>query len=106
MSETFASADRAEWGAVLDAHGVWWSPVQSPEDLPGDEQAVASGAFVEGPTADGPKAMVSSPVDFSETSWSVSRRAPETGEHTEELLLELGLDWDDITSLRDAGALG
>ena len=106
MSEAFASADRAEWGAVLDAHGVWWSPVQSPEDLPGDEQAVASGAFVEGPTADGPKAMVSSPVDFSETSWSVSRRAPETGEHTEELLLELGLDWDDITSLRDAGALG
>ncbi len=106
MSEAFASADRADWGAVLDAHGVWWSPVQSPEDLPRDEQAVASGAFVEGPTADGPKAMVSSPVDFSDTSWSVTRRAPETGEHTEELLLELGFDWDDITALRDRGALG
>jgi crotonobetainyl-CoA:carnitine CoA-transferase CaiB-like acyl-CoA transferase len=106
MGEAFATADRADWGAVLDAHGVWWSPVQSPGDVPRDEQAVASGAFVEAPTADGPKAMVSSPVDFSDTSWSVTRRAPETGEHTEEVLLELGLDWDDITALRDRGALG
>jgi crotonobetainyl-CoA:carnitine CoA-transferase CaiB-like acyl-CoA transferase len=32
-------------------------------------------------------------------------RAPETGEHTEEVLLELGLDWDEIAALKDRGAV-
>jgi formyl-CoA transferase len=32
--------------------------------------------------------------------------APELGQHTEDLLLELGHDWDDIGRLRSTGALG
>lgn len=106
LDEAFAAAVLADWAEVLDAHGVWWAPVQGPEDLPGDPQAVASGAFVEVPTAEGPVPMVASPVDFSATPWSVSRRTPEAGEHTEELLLELGMDWDGITGLHGSGALG
>jgi crotonobetainyl-CoA:carnitine CoA-transferase CaiB-like acyl-CoA transferase len=45
-------------------------------------------------------------VDFSDTAWSVTRRTPEAGEHTEEVLLELGLGWEAITELRTNGALG
>jgi crotonobetainyl-CoA:carnitine CoA-transferase CaiB-like acyl-CoA transferase len=32
--------------------------------------------------------------------------APELGQHTEEILLEIGRDWDAIAKLRDSGALG
>ena len=32
--------------------------------------------------------------------------APEFGQHTEEMLLELGYDWEQIAALRDQGALG
>jgi len=32
--------------------------------------------------------------------------APELGQHTEEILLELGHDWDAIAGLRESGALG
>ena len=32
----------------------------------------------------------------------VPERAPEYGEHTEEVLLDLGLDWDELAKLKDA----
>ena len=61
---------------------------------------------VEAPVTEGMATMVATPVDFSATTWSVARRAPEVGEHTEEILLERGLTWEQISELREAGALG
>jgi crotonobetainyl-CoA:carnitine CoA-transferase CaiB-like acyl-CoA transferase len=43
-------------------------------------------------------------VQFDETP-PVAARAPEYGEHTEEILLELDLDWDDISTAKDSGAI-
>jgi len=106
LSAAFRSASFAHWAATLDAHGMWWAPVQSPMDIPDDPQAVAGGAFVEAPVTEGTATMVATPVDFSATPWSVLRRAPEVGEHTEEILLERGLSWEQISALRDRGALG
>jgi crotonobetainyl-CoA:carnitine CoA-transferase CaiB-like acyl-CoA transferase len=44
-------------------------------------------------------------VRLSETPGSVRLPAPEHGQHTEEILLELGYDWDRIAALREAGVI-
>ena len=49
--------------------------------------------------------MGSTPIDFSETRWAPSGPVPEVGQHTEEVLLELGYDWEKIGELKDAGAI-
>ena len=49
--------------------------------------------------------MVASPVDFGGTQWSARSMAPEFAQHTEDVLLELGYDWDQITDLKDVGAI-
>jgi len=50
--------------------------------------------------------MVASPVDFSTTAWAPHGPSPELGQHTEEILLELGYGWEAIAELRERGALG
>jgi crotonobetainyl-CoA:carnitine CoA-transferase CaiB-like acyl-CoA transferase len=47
FDETFLRRTRDEWAAVLDAHGIWWAPVNSFEDLMSDPQAQACGAFID-----------------------------------------------------------
>ena len=49
--------------------------------------------------------MVASPVDFAGTPWAPRAMPPEFAQHTEEVLLELGYDWDQIIGLKDAGAI-
>ena len=49
--------------------------------------------------------MVGVPIRLSDTPSRAGRLAPELGQHTEEVLLELGFAWDEIAALRDGGVL-
>jgi crotonobetainyl-CoA:carnitine CoA-transferase CaiB-like acyl-CoA transferase len=67
-----------------------------------DPVAAACGAFVEAPQSDGMMArVVASPVDFSATGWKIEGAVPELGQNTEEVLLELGYDWEKIATLKE-----
>ena len=106
LDELFATRPRAEWIERFDAHGVWWAPIQAVHELPDDPQAVAAGCFVDTPMPDGTMApMTATPLDFSASSWQPSAPCPEFGQHTEEILFDLGYGWDRISALKDAGAV-
>ena len=48
--------------------------------------------------------LVANPVQMDETADQLAA-APEHGQHTEEILLELGLGWDEIVAAKDAGSI-
>jgi crotonobetainyl-CoA:carnitine CoA-transferase CaiB-like acyl-CoA transferase len=85
LDETFAQRTRDEWGTRFAEHGVWWTPVNSVEDLLVDPQAEAAGLFVDVPTtregADGPDRSLAAPADFgsaTDTDLSAPRRSGRT----------------------------
>ncbi|MFT4025205.1 MAG: CoA transferase [Novosphingobium sp.] len=106
LDEEFARRDYAEWCEVLSkAKGVW-SPFQTPLEVHSDPQVQANGYLAEVEMINGkPLTIVTSPAQFDETP-NAPTRAPEHGEHTESALLNLGIEWDEISRLKDAGAIG
>jgi crotonobetainyl-CoA:carnitine CoA-transferase CaiB-like acyl-CoA transferase len=106
LERSFEQRPLAEWAEIFDRENVWWAPVQATHEFVDDPQATAAGCFVPAETVDGaPGRIVSTPVDFSATPWSAAPSAPEAGQHTEEVLLELGYDWDRILVLKECGAV-
>ncbi|MFI5042117.1 MAG: CoA transferase, partial [Acidimicrobiales bacterium] len=96
----FATRTLAEWKDVL-AHvkGVW-SPVQQGLDLYDDPQVVANGYLGDATTAEGtPFQLVTNPVQFDEQPNQLVR-APELGEHTDEVLRAAGYGDDAIIQLK------
>jgi crotonobetainyl-CoA:carnitine CoA-transferase CaiB-like acyl-CoA transferase len=106
LDAIFATETSDEWGRRFDAAGMWWAPVQTTTEAIEDPQVRASGAIVDVPQADGTTAPgVASPIDFADTRWAPGGPAPECGQHTEEVLLELGYDWDAIGGLKERGVI-
>jgi crotonobetainyl-CoA:carnitine CoA-transferase CaiB-like acyl-CoA transferase len=97
----------AEWGEIFDRHGVYWGRVQSVAEVVEDEQARASGAFQPVTMPSGASGeVVAAPADFSDTPAQPRSASPELGQHTEEVLLELGYTWEDIAGLKESGTIG
>jgi crotonobetainyl-CoA:carnitine CoA-transferase CaiB-like acyl-CoA transferase len=105
LDQVFQAQTMAHWSNAFDRAGMWWAPVQTVSEMVDDPQARASGAFVPTQVAEGTAEMVASPADFAGTPGPAPTMAPEFGQHTEEILLELGYDWERIAALRDAGAI-
>jgi crotonobetainyl-CoA:carnitine CoA-transferase CaiB-like acyl-CoA transferase len=103
MDKTFATKTRAEWFETFKKEGLIFAPIQTPREVINDPQAIANDyvLWFDHPVL-GRTKVVGFPWDFSQTPASVRREAPEFGQHTEEILLELGYTWDDIAKLKDA----
>jgi crotonobetainyl-CoA:carnitine CoA-transferase CaiB-like acyl-CoA transferase len=105
LDATLASRSLEEWGKIFDENDVWWAPVFNVFDVVNDPVSQRAGVVVEVEGPEGPTKAISSPADFLETPQAPRGTAPELGQHTEEVLLELGYDWDRIVSLKERGAI-
>ncbi len=107
LDARFAERTRDEWATAFDAEpDLFWTPVNSIDDLLADEQFHASGAVVEVPDETGSRAMLATPADFGGRAPAPRWRAPTTGEHTATVLGELGHDQADIDRLVSSGVVG
>ena len=105
LDEIFATRDRQQWGEAFDREDLWWAPVQTTDEVLADPQAWAGGGFVEVPDDAGAVTMINTPLDFAGTPGAPRAMPPELGEHTDEILAELGHDEAAITRLRTEGVV-
>ncbi len=102
LETVFSSKSVAEWLTVLEQAGVPAGPVYNMEQVYGDPQVQAREMVidVEHPIA-GLTKSIGLPVKLSETPGQIRRPAPALGQHTDEILGELGMNAELIASLRE-----
>jgi crotonobetainyl-CoA:carnitine CoA-transferase CaiB-like acyl-CoA transferase len=103
LNETFGTRSSAAWIAVLNEAGVPCGPIYTVDQVFADPQVqhLEAAAPVAHPTL-GTIRLVNQAVKLSRTPASLAAAPPERGEHTEEVLHELGYGAADIVRLREA----
>jgi crotonobetainyl-CoA:carnitine CoA-transferase CaiB-like acyl-CoA transferase len=106
LSPAFRTRSTAEWMRRLRERGIRCAPVRDYLEVMQDEGVWANGYLqrFEHPEH-GAVTTMGCPIRLSDTPARPGRFAPEIGQHTEEVLLELGLGWDEIAALRRARAI-
>lgn len=105
LDKVFIAKTRDEWIRLFDekGKGVAFSPVLDPGELKFDPQILGNHYITEidHPVL-GRKQVIGCPVGFSETPSDVSSSAPNFGEHTEEILINVcNYSWEEIEKLKD-----
>ena len=106
IDEALSGKTRDEWGEVFDEEGLIWGPVLGMHEVATDAQAEAIGLFPEISHDDiGSYRSVRMPMRFRNTNVGPRGPAPSIGQHSREVLLDLGLSDADIEVLIEQGAV-
>ncbi len=106
LRETFRKRTREEWMQELQDVDVCIGKVLSLEEALGDPQVVSRRMVTEfQDSRKGKMRLLSSPLRLSETPPDIRRAPASFGEHTEEVLGELGFNADQIEELKKAGVV-
>jgi crotonobetainyl-CoA:carnitine CoA-transferase CaiB-like acyl-CoA transferase len=103
----FAKQSSAVWMERLTTAGLIFAPIQKITDIKNDPQAIANKYVT--PFRHrvlGDIQMPGYPIQFSACEAGTHSSAPRLGEHTDEILEDLGYTSEDIVSFRDAGIVG
>jgi crotonobetainyl-CoA:carnitine CoA-transferase CaiB-like acyl-CoA transferase len=105
LDKVFITKTRDEWLKILENAGdIMFAPVNSISDVVEEPQVMANDYITNfNHPVFGKSKVLGFPVTFSKTPGKIAREAPEFGQHTEEVLIDvLGYTWDDITKLKEA----
>jgi crotonobetainyl-CoA:carnitine CoA-transferase CaiB-like acyl-CoA transferase len=96
----------ADWIALMRPRGIWCGPVYGYREVVEDPQIRHNGTIVEydHPT-EGRVRTPGFPIRFTRTPCGIARGAPLVGEHTSEVLAEIGFDAAEIARLKAAGVV-
>jgi len=108
MDKVFITKSSKEWMKRLkEAGDVVCTPVQTISDLVDDPQVWANEYLIEfNHGVLGPMKFMGIPIQFSKTPGAARPEAPEFGQHTEEVLIEVGgYSWEEIVALKEKEAI-
>src|ERR1700683_4661505 len=106
LDEIFGSKPMSHWYEVFNGVHVPFGAVRAPQDVVNDPQLRANDIVVplEG-AGEKLTLTISSPIQIQGVSKVPARRAPEIGEHNDEVLKEIGFTTDDIDAFRASGTI-
>ena len=103
----FRQKTSGEWLALFEQQGIPAGSVRFIEELLDDPQVKANGLVVEVEHKTVGKVKTMGPLaEFSDTSMLTAAASPSLGQHTEEVLLELGYNKEEITRWQGLGIVG
>ena len=107
IDDIFATRPLAEWATRLDEAGVIWAPVQLLPDVIADPQAEVLGMFapVQDPVHGFEFRTVAAPFHIAGADIAVRGPAPDVGQHSRDVLAELGYSAEEIDALDQAGVI-
>lgn len=107
IQKTIAARTYDQWKAIFSKLDVCVEPVLTVKEMIEHPQTQARQMIVDVPKPDGSmQRQVGSPFKFSDSQPSYKHIGSPLGEHTEEVLEEIGYDRAEISSLRNAGVFG
>ena len=105
LDTEFRSRPFAHWKEVLDRARVTCGVIQTPQQVVEDPQLRANDIAVPLEGDDEVELTISSPINLRGLPKAPAKRAPELGEHNDQVLRELGFSHDEVERLRVAGAV-
>jgi crotonobetainyl-CoA:carnitine CoA-transferase CaiB-like acyl-CoA transferase len=106
LDELFLKKDRVQWAALFDEKEIIWSPIQTLNETLNDPQAAANGFVSEVIHPEhGPFRLVNCPFKLEKTPASIRDIGPELGQHTEEILMDMGYTWEEIIAFKEVKAI-
>ncbi len=106
IESVFRTRTYEQWKEILSLNKLIWAPLQTPLEVTRDEQAIANDYFCEWDHPEyGSIKLLNNPIKLSRTPAENVCKAPDLGEHTDEILERLGYEPELIEELRSNGII-